>query len=253
MELGLRGKRAFVSGATRGIGLEVARALAEEGVWLHLVSSNEERLRSVAETLCQQHPIKCDWSVADYYAPGSAAAAAQRALDALGGVDILVNNAGRSQPGDLDSPEADWKASYQLNFLSHLEAMTTLLPGMKQTGWGRIVNISGMAFRQPATINMGTAAKFALLSTSKALSREVASSGVTVNAVTVGLVETHQINEIYFRDADQRQQLADRDIPMGRFGHPSEVAPAVLFLASEQAAYITGSTITVDGGMTHGV
>ncbi|MBV9919570.1 MAG: SDR family oxidoreductase, partial [Pseudonocardia sp.] len=197
--------------------------------------------------------VKCSWSVADYRTPGSAAAAAQNGLDALGGIDILVNNAGRSQPGHLDSPETDWKDSYQLNFLSHLEAMRALLPGMRQARWGRVVNISGMAFRQPATINMGTTAKFALLATSKALSREVATTGVTVNAVTVGLIESHQINEIYFPDDEQRQQLAEREIPMGRLGHPPEVAAAVLFLVSQEAAYITGSTITVDGGMTHGV
>jgi 3-oxoacyl-[acyl-carrier protein] reductase len=236
MDLGLSGRRAFVSGATQGIGRAVVEVLAAEGADVVLVARDAERLAAVAEETAARHGVRCTWHSADFATPGGAGAAAE----AAGEVDVVVNNAGRSRPATLDTPAAEWAESQQLNFLSHLEVIRVLLPGMRDRGWGRIVNVTGTAYRAPLQLNSGTIAKYGLVNTATNLAREVARSGVTVNTVTVGLVESGQI-----RAADHP---VDSMIPMGRLGTPAEVAAAVAFLASDQARYTTGSTVTVDGG-----
>jgi 3-oxoacyl-[acyl-carrier protein] reductase len=248
MDLGISGRHALVSGATQGIGHGVVEALAAEGVDLFLVARDRDRLARTAQQVTNKYGVRCEWHSADFGQAGQAREAARAADSTLGGIDILVNNAGRSLPAALDTPTEEWQASSQLNFLSHLEMIHTVLPGMRERGWGRIVNVTGAAYRAPQQLNMGTIAKYGLLNTAKLVARDVAQAGITINTVTVGLIESHQINEIHYRDEEQRQAAADASIPMGRLGSPAEVAAAVLFLASDQATYITGSTITVDGG-----
>jgi 3-oxoacyl-[acyl-carrier protein] reductase len=248
MDLGLAGRRALVSGATQGIGHGVVQALAAEGTDLFLTARDPGRLARTAQHVEEKYGVRCGWHSADFGLPGQADGAAQTAISTLGGVDILVNNAGRSQPATLDTTTEEWQASSQLNFLSHVEAIRAVLPGMRQREWGRIVNVTGAAYRAPQQLNMGTIAKYGIVNTAKLVAQEEARAGITVNTVTVGLIESHQINEIHYPDARQRLAAADESIPIGRLGSPAEVAAAVLFLASEQATYITGSTITVDGG-----
>ena len=248
MELGLTGRRALVSGATQGIGQGVVEALAAEGTDIFLTARDPDRLTRTAQHIEEKYGVRCGWRSADFGRPGQADDAAQAAISAFGGIDILVNNAGRSLPASLDTSTEQWQGSTQLNFLSHVEAIRRVLPGMRERGWGRIVNVTGTAYRAPQHLNMGTIAKYGLLNMAKLVARDVARTGVTVNTVTVGLIESHQINEIHYPDAEERSAAADEGIPMGRLGSPAEVAAAVLFLASEQATYITGSTITVDGG-----
>jgi 3-oxoacyl-[acyl-carrier protein] reductase len=241
MDLGLAGRRAFVSGATQGIGRAVVETLAAEGADVHLVARDAERLAAIAEETAAKYGVRCTWRSADFTVPGEAGAAA----DAAGAVDVVVNNAGRSRPATLDTPAEEWRDSQQLNFLSHLEVVRALLPGMRERRWGRIVNVTGAAYRAPLQLNSGTIAKYGLVNAAKNLAREVAREGVTVNTVTVGLVESGQIHAADFP--------VDALIPMGRLGTPAEVAAAVAFLASDQARYTTGSTVTVDGGADPGL
>ncbi|MGY4981728.1 SDR family NAD(P)-dependent oxidoreductase [Streptomyces sp. 900105755] len=248
MDLGLAGRRAFVSGATRGIGQGVVDALAAEGADLFLTARDPDRLKRTAQHVEKKYGVRCGWHSADFGRPGQAGEAVRSAISTLGGIDILVNNAGRSLPAELDTPTEEWQASSQLNFLSHLEAIDAVLPGMRERGWGRIVNVTGAAYRAPQQLNMGTIAKYGILNTSKLVARQEARAGITINTVTVGTIESHQINEIHYPAEQQRRAEAEESIPMGRFGVPAEVAAAVAFLASERATYITGSTITVDGG-----
>jgi 3-oxoacyl-[acyl-carrier protein] reductase len=249
MELGLKDKTALVSGGTQGIGLGIALALAEEGVRTFLVARDAARLEATALELERRFGTECRWAVADYSIQGGGVRAAEKALSEFGRIDLLVNNAGRSLPLPVDAPSQDWFDGFQLNFLSHLEAIRTVSPAMKADGWGRIVNIIGTSFRSPAKVSVGTPAKYALLATSKVLSRELAPHGVTVNSVSVGKIESNQINEIYYPDAAVRDSIA-REIPLGRFGQPDDVAHAVVWLASTAAAYVTGSVVTVDGGQS---
>lgn len=249
MDFGLSGRRAFLSGATQGIGRAVVDVLAAEGVDLFLAARDEERLSAVAEETAEKFGVRCAWRSADFTTPGAAGEAAEAALAEFGGIDVLVNNAGRSRPATLDTPAAEWRESQQLNFLSHLEVIRVVLPGMRERGWGRIVNVTGAHYRAPQELNSGTIAKYGQLNLAKNLARAEARAGITVNTVTVGLIESHQLMTIHYTDAEDRARLVDQMIPMGRLGAPEEVAAAVAFLASDQARYTTGSTVTVDGGV----
>ena len=249
MELDLRGRTAFVSGGTEGIGRGIVEALAAEGVRTFVVARSRDRLAGLADDITRRFAVECAWADADFLVAGEAGRSAQTALASFGSVDIVINNAGRSLPLPLDAPAGEWHAGFQLNFLSHLEVIRALAPGMRNRRWGRIINIMGVSFRSPRKVSAGTPAKFALLATSKALAAELAQDAVTINAVAVGKIESAQINEMYFTDAAERAAFASAEIPLGRFGAPADVAHAVTFLASSAASYMTGSVLTVDGGL----
>ena len=247
MELGLAGKTAWVSGGTQGLGRAIADGLASEGVNLFITARDKSQLASTAEAIRTAYGVECLWRSTDYLVAGEATAAGKEAAARLGTIDLLVNNAGTSIPGSLDTTPDEWASSNQLNFLSHLEAIQAVLPGMRERSWGRIINISGLAYRQPREINAGTIAKYGLINASKVLSREVARDGITVNTVAVGLFETPQIVTHMLPTQESRVSVG-RQIPLGRLGRPEEIIPAVLFLASAAATYVTGSVVTVDGG-----
>lgn len=249
MELDLRGRTAYVSGGTEGIGRGIVEALAAEGVHIFVAARSRDRLAGLAEDITRRFGVDCAWAAADFSVAGQAGRSAEAALTSFGTVDIVINNAGRSLPLPLDAPAGEWHAGFQLNFLSHLEVILALAPGMRHRRWGRIVNIMGVSFRSPRKVSAGTPAKFALLATSKALAAELAEDEVTINAVGVGKIESTQINEMYYTDAADRAAFAAAEIPLRRFGAPADVAHAVTFLASSAASYITGSVLTVDGGL----
>jgi 3-oxoacyl-[acyl-carrier protein] reductase len=247
MDIGLKGKTAWVSGATQGLGRAIADGLAAEGVDLFITARDETRLRQTAEQITTSYRVRCEWRSTDYRIAGEATSAASAALEVFGRVDVLVNNAGTSISGSLDTTPEEWASSNQLNFLSHLEAIRAVIPSMRTHSFGRIINISGFAYRQPREINTGTIAKYGLINTAKVLSRELAPHGVTVNSVAVGLFETPQVTDGMLK-TDEARLAVTRQIPMGRLGRPDEIVPAVLFLASSPATYVTGSIVTVDGG-----
>ncbi len=247
MDLELGGRTAFISGATKGIGAAVAEALAAEGVDLFLVARSREALARTADDLSSRYRIRVAWSDGDLSVAGEGERAAKAALSAFAAVDVIVNNAGQSMPGSLETTAAEWATSNQLNFLAHLEVMRTLLPDMRQRGWGRVVNIVGMSYRHPTDLSTGTIAKYGLIATSQIIARDVAADGVTINSVTIGLIETPQIAAMLGAAPDRRAATI-KQIPMGRLGLPTEVANGVLFFASPRASYATASTITIDGG-----
>jgi 3-oxoacyl-[acyl-carrier protein] reductase len=224
VELGLSGKNAWVSGATQGLGRAIADGLASEGVNLFITARDESLLAETAGAISAEHGVQCLWRPADYLVPGEATAAAEEAGARMSTIDILVNNAGTSIPGSLETPPAEWASSNQLNFLSHLEAIRSVLPGMKKRSWGRIINISGFAYRQPREINTGTIAKYALINTSKVLSREVAPDGITVNTVAVGLFGTPRSSPACFRIRNHAPQSAARSRSAG-WGNPGKSSP----------------------------
>jgi 3-oxoacyl-[acyl-carrier protein] reductase len=252
MDLGIAQRTAFVSGATQGIGAGTAEALAREGADLFLVARSADALDTMAGELQDRYGVRVRWAAADFSLAGEGERVAREAQAALGDVDIVVNNAGRSMPGSLQTTAEDWARSQQLNCLSHLEVIRTLLPGMRQRGWGRVINIVGTAYRHPTDFNTGTIAKYGLLAASQVTARTVAPDGVTVNAVTVGFIDTPQISEMFTRWTARGAEILER-IPMGRLGRPEEVASAVLFFASAAATYCTASTITLDGGADSGL
>jgi len=241
MDLALAGKTALVTGASAGIGRGIARMLAAEGVRLAVTARRRDRLQALEQEAGAKFVIiDCDFMQAD--APQRIA---QAALEGLGTVDILVNNAGGSRAFTLDSSEAQWEEALTLNFTRQRQLTHALLQQMIARNWGRIINITGKS--EPEGINGAFAAKAAMHAWAKGLSREVGKHGITVNSIPPGRIHSEQILRNYA--PEYRQWQAEHEIPVGRYGEPEDIANLVCFLASPQAAYITGAVIPVDGGL----
>jgi 3-oxoacyl-[acyl-carrier protein] reductase len=241
MELGIRGRTALVTGASMGIGRGIATALAGEGVKLAVVARRRHLLKELERELgAKLVVIECDLLRED-----SPQTIANAALEALGSVEILVNNAGGSRRFTLDASEAQWEEALTLNFTRQRQLTHRLLPQMMARKWGRIINITGKS--EPEGLNGAFAAKAAMHSWAKGLSREVGKHGITVNSVPPGRIISEQILRNY--PPEFRQRESEEDIPVGEYGQPSDIANLVCFLASPLARYITGAVIPVDGGL----
>ena len=241
MELGIQGRTALVTGASMGIGRGIATALAREGVKLAVVA----RRRNLLEELQKEIGAKLVIIECDLLLEGSPERIAKAALDGLGSVDILVNNAGGSRRFTLEASEAQWEEALTLNFTRQRQLAHRLLPQMMARKWGRIVNITGKS--EPEGLNGAFAAKAAMHSWAKGLSREVGKHGITVNCVPPGRIISEQILRNY--PPEFRKRESEEDIPVGEYGQPADIANLVCFLVSPLARYITGAVIPVDGGL----
>ncbi|TWV57407.1 SDR family oxidoreductase [Streptomyces misionensis] len=256
MDIEVTGRRALVTGAGAGIGAAVVRALARHGARVALCAHDERELAELTEELrstgAEVHPICADLSDA-----GAVACVEAGCRATLGGCDILVNNVGIAplQPFEQAGPD-DWEALFRLNLLAAVALTRAFLPDMRAQQWGRIVMTGSTLAKYPTAAQVPYAAsKAALAVTAKALAREYAADGVLVNSVMPGRIRT----SLWERAARARAGGADstgelvaarsRDIPLGRFGRPQEVANVVLFLVSELASYVNGVALDVDGGL----
>jgi 3-oxoacyl-[acyl-carrier protein] reductase len=240
MDLAIAGKCALVTGASIGIGRAIALALAKEGVKLAVVA----RRRALLEEL-EKETGKLVIIEQDYLVPEAPQRIAEAALKGLGRIDILVNNAGGSRRFTLESTEAQWEEAVTLNFTRHRQLTHRLLGQMIEHKWGRIINITGKS--EPEGLNGAFAAKAAVHSWAKGLSREVGKHGITVNCVPPGRIISEQILRNY--SPEFRKHESEHDIPVGEYGQPADLANLVCFLASPLARYITGTVIPVDGGL----
>src|SRR3954465_10590505 len=241
MDLELRGRTALVTGASMGIGRAIATTLAKEGVRLAVMA----RRRNLLEELEKEIGAKLVIIECDLLNPGSVEKIRDAALAGLGSVDILVNNAGGSRRFTLESTDAQWDEALTLNFVRQRQVAHALLPQMIERKWGRIVNITGKS--EPEGLNGAFAAKAAMHSWAKGLSREVGKHGITVNCIPPGRIISEQIRRNY--TPEYRKWQADNEIPVGRYGEPEDVAGLVSYLVSPLAGYITGTVIPVDGGL----
>lgn len=258
MDLGIAGRVAVVGGGSSGLGLACARRLAAEGCDLVIWARTEKGLAAAAAELSQTSGRRVETLVADASHPDAAQRVAGRALDAFGHVDILVLNAGGPTPTDPTKTTAEQlHAGYQLLTVTPIELANALLPGMRERKWGRIVAILSWGVREPIpALTLSNVGRSALAAWLKTASRWVGVDGVTVNGVLPGRFATARISELDYaratrenraREEIQREALAN--VPLGRDGNPDELGAVVAFLASEPAAYISGSFTPVDGGM----
>ena len=257
MDLGLRGKVALVAASSKGLGRAIAEELAAEGAHLVICARGREALEEAAESIRQRAPVKVVDIPADVSDPQDAARVVSAALEEFGQVDILVTNSGGPPSGSFESlnPEM-WDAATRLLLKSAVELARAVLPGMKERRWGRILNVTSIAAKQPIEgLMLSNSLRAAVIGFARTLANEVAPFGVTVNNLLPGYTRTDRVQELA-RAAGGKTGASDmdivskweREIPMGRLGEPREFAALAAFLASERASYITGSSIAVDGG-----
>jgi 3-oxoacyl-[acyl-carrier protein] reductase len=262
MDFGIQGKTAIVCGASRGLGRACAEALAEEEVNLVVNARDFDQVFDAARSISERYGVEAVPVAADLTRPDTPDILVKAAQDRFGGVDILVNNTGGPPPGTFfDCPDEEWEKAFRLTLMSAVRMTRAALPSMKEKGWGRIVNLTSLAVKQPiGGLILSNALRSAVVGMAKTLSQEVAPHGITVNNIATGTFSTERI-KLLFEDRanrqgitfDQVRQAQENAIPAGRIGRPEELAWMVAFLASGRASYITGATIQVDGGMCAGM
>jgi 3-oxoacyl-[acyl-carrier protein] reductase len=239
----LTGKNALVTGASGGIGADIARMLHGAGATVGLSGTRVEPLEALAAELGERaHVLPCNLSDME-----AVTELPKQAAAAMGSVDILVNNAGIARDNlFMRMSDDEWSSVMDVNLTATFKLCKGVMRGMMKARWGRIVNISSIvgATGNPGQANYA-ASKAGMIGMSKSLAYEVASRGITVNAVAPGLITTAMTDKL---NDDQKGAIMTQ-IPAGRMGEPSEIASAVLYLASKEAGYVTGTTLHVNGGM----
>lgn len=262
MDLQLRGRRAAITGASKGIGLAIARVLAAEGVDLVLCSRTQAEIEHAATQIAAEFSVRAQALAADLSGSAGVTAFAHFAEQQLETVDILVNNAGAIPAGSIAALDfEEWQRAYDLKLWGYVRLSRSLLPAMRQRRTGVILNIIGNAGRQPtAAYIAGGMANAALMNFTKALALECAGDGVRVVGINPGLTATERLQALAERMARERgvdpaetKRTLTRDIPLGRPASVAEVADVAAFLVSPRASYITGAVIPVEGGATASV
>ena len=257
MELGLQGKVAIVAAASKGLGRACAEELAAEGARVVICARGVdalERTRASIEsnTGGEVHSVPADLSTME----GIEKVAAE-ALRRFGHVDILVNNAGGPPSGPFEQhPWEQWEKAVHLNLRSTVELSRRVLPGMRERRWGRIINVTSIAVKQPVDgLILSNSVRSAVTGWARTLANEVARDGITVNSVLPGYTRTDRVEQLNASRAaaegipvEEVQRRTEAQIPMRRMGEPREFGAMVAFLASERASYITAQSIVVDGG-----
>lgn len=239
----LTGKSALITGASGGIGADIARALHGAGAAVGLSGTRVDPLDALASELTDRaHVLPCNLSDM-----AAVEALPKQAAEAMGSVDILINNAGITRDNlFMRMSDEEWQSVLDVNLTATFKLCKGVMRGMMKARWGRIVNISSVvgATGNPGQANYA-ASKAGMVGMSKSLAYEVASRGITVNAVAPGFIETAMTDKL---SDDQKSGIMGQ-IPAGRMGTPAEISAAVLYLASPEAAYVTGTTLHVNGGM----
>ncbi len=248
MDLQLKAKTALVTGASQGIGRAIAKGLAAEGVKLCIAARRRELLDQLAKEIVAAGGPPPRIATIDIMEEGAPQKLAQEASQGLGPIDILINCAGGSRPPiAIGAAEEEWTLAMALNFIRVRQLTHALLPAMIERNWGRIINITGKS--EPESLIAATPAKAAVHAWAKGLSREVGKFGITVNCIPPGRIMSEQIRRKYSEEF--RAEQSAREIPVGRYGEPEELACLAVFLASPVACYITGAVMPVDGGLRH--
>ena len=246
MDLGLGGRTAIVCGASAGMGLAAAEALSAEGANVAMFGRRRELLELEAERIGAL-AVRGDLTV-----PGDLERLVERTLEAFGGIDVLVNNGGGPpRTAALDLTDGAIEEAVELLLLSAVRLTNLCLPYLRASGHGRVITITSSSVREPIdNLALSNAVRPGVIGWAKTLAREVGPDGVTVNSIAPGRIETERLVEVYPDGPTDADLLP---IPLRRFGRPREVGDVICFLASDQASYLTGTVIPVDGGLTRGL
>lgn len=261
MDCGLRGKIAMISGGGHGIGLAIAHLLAEEGADISICSRNAEALTHAAWKIEADYGVRCLPVAGDLTEQATVESWVRQTHEAFGRIDILMNNASATRGGKfMDVTADDIDEGLALKLYGYLNLSRAVIPIMREQGEGSVVNIIGVTGLQPVSGSViGSLAGAALVNFTKALSDEVIGLGIRVNAVNPGITSTHRRTEAI--DALRERGLSEgeaarsslKGVPIGRAATPEEVANVAVFLASERASYMVGTTVNVDGGYIRGI
>ncbi|MGI8462438.1 MAG: SDR family oxidoreductase [Solirubrobacterales bacterium] len=254
MDLGLDGKVALVLGASRGIGRGIAGSLAREGAHVAIASRSAERIEATAAELSEETSVAVEPLSADTDDLERLAELPGEVAERIGPVEILVTNTGGPPPGGmLDHDLDDWERAYRSLVLAPRVLAEAVLPGMRERSWGRIVNVGSTSTREVIPgLGLSNVHRPAATATFKALAREVAADGITVNTVATGRIATERLVELS-GSMEAVEERARIDVPAARLGTADEYGDLVAFVCSERAGYLTGTEIPLDGGLLRSV
>ena len=262
MDLGLKGKRALVLAASRGLGFACARGLAREGCHLVICSRDEARIQAAAAQIRQGTGAKVEAVVADVSNAAEAERLVGAAVSAYGGLEILVHNAGGPPAGLFTAiTEPQWAKAFEQNLMSFVRIVHAAVPEMKKAGYGRVLTIASSSIKQPIpNLVLSNAFRAGVWGLAKTLSQELAPQGILVNVIAPGRISTERIAELDQANAERTgrpieevRKASVASIPLGRLGDPEEFANMVVFLASAKASYVSGQGIFVDGAAGTGL
>ena len=257
MDLGLKNKVALVAAGSRGLGRAVAEELAAEGASLVLCARDSRTLDETAAAIAKSNNVHVLAVPADVTVTDDIKRVVATGIERFGRIDILVTNAGGPPAGRFEQlTHEQWEEAIRLTLFSAIELTRQVLPGMKERRWGRILNITSIAVKQPVeNLLLSNSLRAGLTGFARTLANEVAADGITVNNIMPGYTRTERLDELAQMMAEKQGISADefrgkweKEIPMGRLGEPREFAALATFLVSERASYITGTSIPVDGG-----
>jgi 3-oxoacyl-[acyl-carrier protein] reductase len=245
LNLGLEGRTAIVCGASSGMGLAIAEALAAEGANVAMFARRRDVLEREAERLGALS-VRGDLTV-----PADLEKLVERTVTAFGGIDVLVNNGGGPPTGPAAGTDtASFEQAVELLLLPVVRLTNLCLPHLEQSGRGRVVNIESSSVREPIDgLALSNSVRPGVVGWAKTLAREVAPKGITVNTIAPGRIDTDRLASVYSAGGEARTR-AEAQVPVGRFGTAAEIANVVCFLASDKASYVTGAVVPVDGGLT---
>ena len=262
MDLGLAGKVALVAAASKGLGRAIAEELAREGASIVMCARGEDALRAARDEIAGSTGADVIAVAGDVSRSEDVDNIVRHALEEFGRVDILITNAGGPPSGKFESLSQEmWQNAVDLTLMSVINLTAAVMPGMKERKWGRIINVTSIAVKQPvAGLMLSNSLRAAVTGFARTLANEVAPFGVTVNNILPGYTRTERVEQlsraVAKREGVTQNAAVERwesEIPMGRLGEPREFAALAAFIASERASYITAQSIVVDGGWIRGL
>jgi len=261
MDLGLKDKRALVTGSSRGLGYAAALALAKEGCKVAINGRDEAKIKAVAEKVQKETGTQVIGLVGDVSLADVPEKLVRQAAEAFGGLDILITNAGGPPPGSIDSlDEAAWQKGVDLGLMLHVRLIKSALPHLRKSDCASVLTVTSMSVKQPiANLLLSNSVRMATIGLTKSLALELGAEGIRFNSILPGWTETERVTELMTARATTNKSTVEEEIkkqsaqsPLGRLGQPAEFANAAAFLVSPAASYITGVMLNVDGGMYKG-